>query len=133
MQLNNSAVQGITTKETDDRSTNHVSGNPSTTLNFHFFLNTEPFDGTLQECQRKKSLTLLSIDHRVTLSILLAGNQLLTALGLLLLLDQVAEGAAAGEGNISDTGTLDAVLVTDVAALHGLRNPVETNAHGGKE
>jgi hypothetical protein len=80
-----------------------------------------------------QQLTLLSIDHGVALSILLASEELLTALSLLFLLNQIADGAAAGKGDISQARTLEVVLVTDVAALHGLRNPVETNAHGGEE
>jgi len=83
--------------------------------------------------QAQVHLTLLSVNHRVGVGVLLAGNQLLAALGLLFLLDQIAEGTAAGNGNIGNARSLEVVLVTDVTTLHGLWNPVETNAHGGQE
>jgi hypothetical protein len=76
---------------------------------------------------------LLSVDHGVSLSVLLAGEELLTALGLLLLLNQVTEGTAAGKGNIGQARSLESVLVTDVRSLHGFWDPVKTNAHGGEE
>jgi len=85
------------------------------------------------QAQTSKHLTLLSIDHRVSVGVLLASNQLLAALGFLLLLDQVTESAAAGKGNIGDARSLEVILVTDVASLHGFWNPVKTNAHGGQE
>jgi len=64
---------------------------------------------------------------------LLANILLLTNLGLLLLLHQVAESTAAGRGDVSDAGTLKVVLAADITALHGFRDPVKTEAHRGEE
>jgi len=64
---------------------------------------------------------------------LLADILLLTNLGLLLLLHQVAESTAAGRGDVSDAGTLKVVLAADITALHRFRDPVKTEAHRGEE
>jgi hypothetical protein len=76
---------------------------------------------------------LLSVCHLVVVDILLSAQELLVVLGLLFLLDQVAESAAARGSNVGDAGTLEVVLVTDIHALHGFWDPVETEAHRGKE
>jgi hypothetical protein len=78
-------------------------------------------------------LTLLSVDHRIALDVLLARVSLLAVLRFLLLLNQVAESAAAGSGDIGDAGTLEVVLAADICTLHGFWDPVKTKAHGGKE
>jgi len=76
-----------------------------------------------------------TVVHRVARVGVLLGTLelLLTGLSLLLLLGKIAEGAAAGEEDISDAVSLEVVLAADIGALHGLRNPVETNASRGKE
>jgi hypothetical protein len=76
---------------------------------------------------------LLSVCHLVIADVLLSAQKLLVVLRLLLLLDQVAESAAAGGSNVGDAGTLEVVLVADIHTLHGLWDPVKTEAHGGKE
>jgi hypothetical protein len=78
------------------------------------------------------SLTLLSIDHGVGLGVL-GSTAFLVDLRLLLLLNQIAEGTAAGGGNVSDARSLEIVLVADVHALHRLWDPMETEAHGSQE
>jgi len=54
-------------------------------------------------------------------------------LSLLLLLGQVAEHAAAGDGNIGDEGTLEVVLAADFRALESFEDPVESEAGGSEE
>jgi len=75
------------------------------------------------------------IDHRVaTLGVLSSAKKLLLAVGtLLLLLGQVAKSAAPCLGQVGETVTLEVVLATNIGALHGLRDAVETDAGGGKE
>jgi hypothetical protein len=75
------------------------------------------------------------IGHGVTsLGVLLSTKELLfTDRGLLLLLDQVAESAAAGLEDISDAVSLEVVLLSEFLALHCLWNPVETDTSGGNE
>jgi hypothetical protein len=58
---------------------------------------------------------------------------LLTELRFLLLLSQIAESAAAGEGNVGKARTLEVVLATELSTLHGLWDPVKSEAGGGKE
>jgi len=68
------------------------------------------------------------------LRVLLSAKEiLLTGLGLLLLLDQVAESAAAGLEDIGDTVSLEVVLLPKLHALHGFWDPVETNTSGSEE
>lgn len=51
----------------------------------------------------------------------------------LLLLDEVTQPAAAGEGDIGQTVALEVVLGADVGALHGHGDPVEAEAAGTAE
>ncbi len=53
--------------------------------------------------------------------------------GLLLLLDQIADTAAAGGGDVGDAVALEVVLLADIGALHGHGDPVKTEASRGTE
>jgi len=58
---------------------------------------------------------------------------LLTESRLLVLLGEGAESAAAREGKIGQTVTLEVVLLADVGALNPHGNPVKTNAGGASQ
>jgi len=86
----------------------------------------------------RTNLVLGGIRHRLALVLggdgPIGGSQLLLAqLGLLVLLNEIAKGAAARRGDVSDAVTLEVVLAADLSALHRLRDPVETDACRGKE
>jgi len=73
--------------------------------------------------------SLRRVDHRLTALVLRITSLLLLAeFRLLLLLDKIAESAATRDGDVSDAGTLEVILSADFGTLHGLRNPVETEA-----
>jgi len=75
-----------------------------------------------------------TIVHGGGLGVLLGTLELLLAeLRFLLLLGQIAESAAAGEEDVSDTIALEVVFSANVGALHGLGDPVETDAGRGEE
>lgn len=57
----------------------------------------------------------------------------LTVLGLLVLLDEIAATTAACSGEIDKAAALEVVLLTEVGALEGERNPVKTEAGGTPE
>jgi hypothetical protein len=82
---------------------------------------------------RERTLILGSIRHRLALVLGSDGairrSQLLLAqLSLLVLLDEIAEGAAARDGDVGDAAALEVVLAADLGALHRLGDPVETDA-----
>jgi hypothetical protein len=85
----------------------------------------------------RQTLRLLgSVGHVLAAGVLhggaLAGELLLPELGLLLLLDEVADGAAAGCGDVGQAAALQVVLLADLRALDRLGDPVQAE-HGGAE
>lgn len=85
--------------------------------------------------QRPSSNLFGGVGH-VVVGLVLLGDS--TALGVavdgfLLLLDEIAEAAAAGGGDVDQAAALEVVLLTDVGALEGHGDPVETDAGGAEE
>jgi len=76
-----------------------------------------------------------SIHHAVsTIAVLLSAKEgLFLVDGFLFLLDEIAESTAAGPEDVGNTITLEVVLGTKLSALHGLWNPMETDAGSGNE
>jgi hypothetical protein len=81
------------------------------------------------------SLLRATIAHGVAgLRVLLStGEFLLTGFGFLVLLNEIAECAAASAEDVGDAVSLEVVLAANVGTLHGLGDPVETDAGRGKE
>jgi hypothetical protein len=81
------------------------------------------------------SLLRGTIGHGVARLIVLlgTGELKLAVLGFLVLLGEIAEGAAAGAEDIGDAVSLEVILAADLGALHCLGNPVETDAGRGEE
>jgi len=82
-------------------------------------------------------LALGLVRHGVVSSVL-GGGGVSGLLGLaeghfLVLLDEVAENAAASGANVGQTAALEVVALADFRALHGLRNPVQTENGGSVE
>jgi hypothetical protein len=57
----------------------------------------------------------------------------LTVLSLLVLLNEIAATTAACSGEVDEAAALEVVLLTEVGALEGERNPVKTDAGGTPE
>jgi len=81
---------------------------------------------------------LAGVDHALLALELLrddaaAAKQSLAVLGLLVLLDDGAEAAAAGEGNVGEAAALKVVLVADLGALHDEGDDGKANAGGTDE
>lgn len=85
---------------------------------------------------QKPSSDLFGGVGHVVVGLVLLGDS--TALGVavdgfLLLLDEIADAAAAGGRDVDQAATLKVVLLTDVGALEGHGDPVETDAGGAEE
>jgi hypothetical protein len=80
--------------------------------------------------KKKKTRDLLAgVDHAVVLLVLLLDTTVegLSGLDFLVLLDDGAAAAAAGQEDISEAATLKVVLLADLGTLHGEWDDGETD------
>jgi hypothetical protein len=90
---------------------------------------------TLSPSSLTTTKNLLGICHAARRLVLLfnGGAALLVGRHLLVLLDEIADAAAAGRGDVGEAAALEVVLGADLGALHRHRDPVETDAPGTAE
>jgi len=89
------------------------------------------YNPSIVSCETKS----LGICHAARRLVLLLDGRtaLLVRRHLLVLLDEIADAAAAGRGDIGEAAALEVVFGADLGALHRHGDPVETDAPGTAE